>query len=293
MPKVVGVRFRQTGKSYHFSPGDFSLHRGDSVIVETVKGVEIGTVSDEIIDIPENMIQHELKPVLRPADKNDMAKAGANKKNETEAFVICKEKIAQRGLEMDLVDVEFAFDDSKIIFYFTADGRVDFRDLVKDLAGIFRNRIELRQIGVRDEAKMVGGMGICGRELCCSSFLNEFMPVSIKMAKEQNLSMNPAKISGACGRLMCCLKYEHEAYEDAISRMPKPGTAVDTPEGKGVIDGINLLKETVTVKLDKGDETDLHTYKLHELGLGGGPSSKAGCGSACGKNSKSGCCSKE
>jgi len=284
MPKVVGVRFRQTGKTYHFDPVNFALRKGDSVVVETVKGVEIGTITDDITDMPEDLIKHDLKPVIRIANKNDLQKAENNKKSEKEAFVICKEKILHRGLEMDLVDVEFAFDDSKIIFYFTADGRVDFRELVKDLAGVFRNRIELRQIGVRDEAKMVGGLGICGRELCCSSFLNDFMPVSIKMAKEQNLSMNPAKISGSCGRLMCCLKYEHEAYEDAISRMPKPGTIVSTEDGRGVIETINLLKETVMVRLDRADEPDLKIYKLHELNLGTESGKAKNCGKNCGKS---------
>ena len=252
MPKVIGVRFHGNGKAYHFSPGDHLLHRGDAVIVETSQGVELAIVSDEIVDIPSDKLAAPLKGILRVATPADLAQYEANNAKEAEAFRIGQEKIQSRGLDMHLVDVEYTFDGHKIIFYFTADGRVDFRELVKDLASLFRTRIELRQIGVRDEARMIGGLGICGRELCCSSFLNDFVPVSIKMAKEQNLSMNPAKISGCCGRLMCCLKYEQDAYEDAHSRMPRPGHVVMTPEGQGMVEAINLLKETVTVRLEIG-----------------------------------------
>jgi len=257
MPKVVGVRFHGTGKAYHFDPLAFTLHQSDAVIVETVQGIELGIVSDEIIDLPEEKLVAPLKPILRVATAEDLEHYEENRKKEAEAFKIALEKIKARNLDMHLVDVEYTFDNRKVIFYFTADGRVDFRELVKDLAAVFRIRIELRQIGVRDEARMIGGLGICGRELCCCSFLNDFIPVSIKMAKEQSLSMNPAKISGCCGRLMCCLKYEQEAYEDAISRMPRPGHVVMTPEGQGTVEGINLLKETVTVRLDRGGEADL------------------------------------
>ncbi len=265
MPKVVGIRFREGGKSYHFDPAGFVLHRQDMVIVETAKGVEIGTVTDESADLPECRLHGQLKPVIRLAGESDMEIYRANKSKEKSAFSVCAGKIRSRGLEMSLVDVEYAFDGSKIVFYFTADGRIDFRELVKDLASVFKMRIELRQIGVRDEARMIGGMGICGRELCCASFLTEFAPVSIKMAKEQNLSMNPTKISGACGRLLCCLKYEQEAYEDAHTRVPRPGTVVRTPEGSGVVEAANLLRETVTVRLDKGGEADQRIFSVSDI----------------------------
>lgn len=281
MPKVVGIRFRDAGKSYHFDPLDFNLHQGDAVIVETVKGVELGTVSDEVIDMPEKMISAPLKPVIRLADEADLAKARENKAKEKDAFVIAGEKILARELDMSLIDVEYSFDGTKIIFYFTADGRIDFRELVKDLATIFRMRIELRQIGVRDEARMVGGLGLCGRELCCCSFLNDFVPVSIKMAKEQGLSMNPAKISGACGRLMCCLKYEQEAYEDAHARIPKLGSVVGTKEGQGVVEGINLLRETVTVRLDRGGMEDLLVFNVSDITFTRPAASKENCGNNC------------
>ena len=280
MTKVVGIRFRDAGKSYHFDPLDFTLHQGDAVIVETVKGVELGTVSDEVIDMPEKMISAPLKPIIRLADEADLAKAKENKIKEKEAFVIANEKILSRELDMKLSEVEYSFDGTKIIFYFTADGRIDFRELVKDLATIFRMRIELRQIGVRDEARMVGGLGLCGRELCCCSFLNDFVPVSIKMAKEQGLSMNPAKISGACGRLMCCLKYEQEAYEDAHSRIPKLGAVVSTPEGQGVVEGINLLRETVTVRMDRGGVEDLLVFNVKEITFAK-PAPKEACANSC------------
>jgi cell fate regulator YaaT (PSP1 superfamily) len=274
MPKVVGIRFHGTGKAYHFSPGELMLHQGDGVIVETVQGIELGFVADEIIDLPADKLVAPLKGILRFATTEDLAQYKANKVKESEAFRVCQAKIAARDLSMNLVDVEYSFDGHKIIFYFTAEGRVDFRELVKDLAAVFRIRIELRQIGVRDEARMIGGLGICGRELCCGSFLNDFVPVSIKMAKEQNLSMNPTKISGCCGRLMCCLKYEQEAYEDAHSRMPRPGHVVMTPEGQGMVEAVNLLKESVTVRLDRGGEADLINLPNSDIQIIGGKPGK-------------------
>lgn len=259
MPKVVGIRFHGTGKAYHFDPGDHILRQGDMVIVETSQGVEIGQVVEEAIEIPDNKIKTPLKGILRMADENDLNIKAENERKEHEAFAICLAKIQKRNLPMNLVEAEYAFDGRKITFYFTADGRVDFRELVKDLAAVFRMRIELRQIGVRDEARMIGGLGVCGRELCCCSFLNDFVPVSIKMAKEQGFSMNPTKISGACGRLMCCFKYEQEAYEDAHRRLPRQGDIVMTEQGQGVVIGVHLLKETLTVRLDLGNESDLLT----------------------------------
>lgn len=269
MPKVVSIRFHGAGKAYHFDPVDFKLHQGDAVIVETVQGIELGIVADEITEIPQDKLTAPLKPVLRPADDNDLAHYEENRAKEAEAYRVASEKIELRELDMHLVDVEYTFDNRKIVFYFTADGRVDFRELVKDLAAIFRIRIELRQIGVRDEARKIGGVGICGRELCCCSFLNDFVPVSIKMAKEQSLSMNPVKISGICGRLMCCLKYEQDAYEDARARMPRQGWQVDTPEGSGIVDSINLLKETVTVRLDRGGENDVIVFANEDVEVTG------------------------
>jgi cell fate regulator YaaT (PSP1 superfamily) len=274
MPKVVGIRFHGTGKAYHFDPGEYQIHQGDSVIVETVQGIELGIVADEVIDLPPEKLVAPLKGILRLATDEDLAQFEANRVKEKEAFRVCQGKIESRGLDMHLVDVEYSFDSRKVIFYFTADGRIDFRELVKDLASVFRVRIELRQIGVRDEARMIGGLGICGRELCCCSFLNDFVPVSIKMAKEQNLSMNPAKISGCCGRLLCCLKYEQDAYEDAHARMPRPGHIVMTPEGQGMVEGINLLKETVTVRLDRGGEADLIVVPNDDVSVIGGKPGK-------------------
>lgn len=288
MPNVVGVRFHGAGKAYHFDPGSFALRQGDAVIVETVQGIELGIVADEILEIAEKQLVAPLKPVLRIADDEDLAHYEANCKKEAEAYKVATEKITARELDMHLVNVEYTFDNRKIIFYFTADGRVDFRELVKDLAAIFRIRIELRQIGVRDEARMIGGVGICGRELCCCSFLNDFVPVSIKMAKEQSLSMNPAKISGICGRLMCCLKYEQDAYEDAHSRMPRQGHQVSTPDGDGYVESINLLKETVTVRLDRGGENDVQIYSNDDVVIIGGKPGKrcppGGCPGRHGKN---------
>jgi len=265
MPKVVGVRFHGTGKAYHFDPGSYSLHCGDAVIVETTQGIELAIVAEEAIEIPDEKLFAPLKTIVRNADDHDLVRYEENCRKEKEAFRIGSEKIASRGLDMRLVDVEYSYDSRKVIFYFTADGRVDFRELVKDLASIFHTRIELRQIGVRDEARMIGGLGICGRELCCCSYLTDFVPVSIKMAKAQNLSMNPAKISGVCGRLMCCLKYEQAAYEDAHSRLPRQGAVVMTDEGQGCIESVNLLKETATVRLDRGGEADLITVPCDAL----------------------------
>jgi cell fate regulator YaaT (PSP1 superfamily) len=286
MPKVVGVRFHGAGKAYHFDPAGYDVQPGDAVIVETSQGIELGIVADRITDLPEEQLAAELKPLVRVANHEDIAHYEANCAKEREAFRVAADKIASRGLDMRLVSAEYTFDNRKIVFYFTADGRVDFRELVKDLAAIFRTRIELRQIGVRDEARMIGGLGICGRELCCCSFLTDFVPVSIKMAKEQSLSMNPAKISGACGRLMCCLKYEQDAYEDAHSRMPRPGHQVKTPEGLGTVEAINLLKETVTVRLDRGGEADLIVVPNDDVEIiGGKPNKKcAGCGGSKGKS---------
>lgn len=265
MVKVVGVRFKKAGKIYYFDPDDFDIQTNSNVIVETARGVEMGQVVISNREIPEEEIVAPLKKVIRIATEEDMKHAEENKKKEKEAFNICLQKIKDHGLEMKLVDVEYTFDNNKVLFYFTADGRVDFRELVKDLAAVFKTRIELRQIGVRDESKMMGGLGVCGRVLCCNSFLGEFQPVSIKMAKEQGLSLNPTKISGTCGRLMCCLKFEQEAYEAVLSKVPKVGAIVDTPEGQGVVMEINVLKETVKVKLDKGNETDLETYGLDQI----------------------------
>ncbi len=281
MPRVVSIRFHGNGKAYHFDPGEHILHIGDSVIVETVQGIEFGIIAEEIMDIAEEQVVAPLKQIVRIATEEDIARYEENRKKESEAFRICLDKIEARGLDMHLVDVEYTFDGRKIIFYFTADGRVDFRELVKDLASIFRIRIELRQIGVRDEARMIGGLGICGRELCCCSFLTDFIPVSIKMAKEQSLSMNPAKISGCCGRLMCCLKYEQEAYEDAHARLPRPGHIVMTPRGQGIVTSVNLLKETATIRLDDHDEPDLVTVAAAELEIIGGKPGKRCPGGNC------------
>lgn len=265
MPKVVGIRFHGSGKAYHFSPGEFSLHQGDAVIVETSRGQDLGIVADAILELPEEKIVKPLKTVLRIANEQDLTRFEENRKKEKDAYKIAKEKIQSHKLKMNLVDVEYGFDRRKIVFYFTADGRVDFRSLVKDLAGIFRTRIELRQIGVRDEARMIGGLGVCGRELCCCSFMNDFVPVSIKMAKVQNMSMNPSKISGVCGRLMCCLKYEHEAYEDARRRLPRKGDKVMTQEGEGRIENVDMLRERLTVRLDRGGEADLVVVQYEDV----------------------------
>lgn len=265
MSKVVGIRFHGNGKAYHFDPGSYTLRQGDLVIVETSQGVEIGQIVEEAIEIPDHQLKAPLKSILRVADDNDRKIKAENEQKEQEAFAICLEKIQKRKLPMSLVRAEYAFDGRKVTFYFTADGRVDFRELVKDLAAAFRMRIELRQIGVRDEARMIGGLGVCGRELCCCSFLSDFVPVSIKMAKEQGFSMNPSKISGTCGRLMCCFKYEQEAYEDAHRRLPRQGDIVMTAQGQGMVVGVHLLKETLTVRLDLGNETDLLTVAADDV----------------------------
>ncbi len=254
MTEIIGVRFKNTGKTYYFSPGEERLNLGEKVIVETARGVECGSVVIANRKVDDSQIVAPLKPIIRRATESDLAQLEENARKEKEAFQICLEKIAQHKLQMNLVDVEYTFDNNKVLFYFTADGRIDFRELVKDLAAIFRTRIELRQIGVRDEAKMLGGLGICGRPFCCSSFLGDFQPVSIKMAKEQGLSLNPTKISGACGRLMCCLKYEQDAYESLIRITPKVGSPVQTPDGRGVVVEANLLTGMLKVAMDDAEE---------------------------------------
>ena len=252
--EVISIKFRGRGKTYYFDPAGVTARTGDTLVVETSKGMELGECVKGNHMVGDGDCVQPLRPVVRRATPDDLRIAELNRKREKEALGICRELIEKHKLEMKLVDVECSFEGNKILFFFTADGRVDFRELVKDLAGVFRTRIELRQIGVRDEAKMLGGLGICGRPFCCASFLGEFQPVSIKMAKEQGLSLNPTKISGACGRLMCCLKYEQDAYEDAIKRMPKNDSFVLTPDGPGNVSDVNLLKETVNVRLD--DRTD-------------------------------------
>ncbi|MBP3273203.1 MAG: stage 0 sporulation family protein [Ruminococcus sp.] len=263
--KYIGVRFKKAGKIYYFAPGDISVVSGDKVIVETVRGVECGDVVLDVREMPEEQLSSPLKPIIRVATEKDMETIERNKKKEKEAFGICEEKIKKHGLKMDLVDVECTFDNNKLLFYFTAKNRVDFRELVKDLASVFRTRIELRQIGVRDEAKMLGGLGICGQPFCCSRFLGDFQPVSVKMAKEQSLSLNPTKLSGSCGRLMCCLKYESEAYEDLLKTTPKVGALVKTSEGKGTVIDVNLLTGVLKVKPDKSDT--ILTVKKDEVEL--------------------------
>lgn len=255
MAEVIGVRFKNMGKVYYFDPNSEKLSADDHVVVETARGVECGEVAMANRDVADDSIVQPLKKVIRKATKDDLRRVAENELKAKNAFTQCEKKIAERGLEMKLVDVEYTFDNSKILFYFTADGRVDFRELVKDLAGMFRTRIELRQIGVRDEAKMIGGLGICGRPFCCGSFLGGFQPVSIKMAKEQGLSLNPVKISGTCGRLMCCLKYEQEAYEDLLKTAPKNESFVDTPDGRGTVTEVNLLRQCVKVRMEEHPET--------------------------------------
>ena len=268
MVKIVGIRFRTAGKIYYFDPLDFELETAMHVIVETARGIEMGTVLIPPKEVEDDKVVSTLKPVIRIATDEDEKIISKNKDKEKEAFAICKEKIIKHGLEMKLVDAEYTFDNNKLLFYFTADGRIDFRDLVKDLASVFRTRIELRQIGVRDETKMMGGIGICGRALCCSSYLSDFVPVSIKMAKEQNLSLNPTKISGVCGRLMCCLKYEQDTYEYLNSRLPAVGEKVNTPEGiVGEVKSISVLRQLVKVIIDNGDEKELSEYTVDELKL--------------------------
>lgn len=253
MTEIIGVRFKSVGKMYYFSPDGRELKNGDKVIVETARGVECGEVVLGNKVVEDDQIVAPLKPVIRTATEEDLNQIEKNKLKEKEAFGICEKKIAQYKLNMSLVDVECTFDNSKLLFYFTSENRVDFRELVKDLASVFHTRIELRQIGVRDEAKMLGGLGVCGREFCCSSFLGEFQPVSIKMAKEQSLSLNPTKISGTCGRLMCCLKYEQDGYEELLRLTPKVGAVVETPSGKGVVTDANLISGKLHVRLAGSD----------------------------------------
>ena len=267
MVEVIGVRFRTAGKIYFFNPKEFQVKSGDHVIVETARGIEFGSVVSERRQVKEKCIGDELKPVLRIATKEDEERAAKNREKEKEAYKICLDKIKEHELDMKLVSTEYTFDNNKVLFYFTADGRVDFRELVKDLAAVFRTRIELRQIGVRDEAKMLGGMGICGRKLCCNTFLSEFAPVSIKMAKEQNLSLNPTKISGVCGRLMCCLTNEEETYEELNRQLPGVGDHVTTPEGlHGEVQAVHVLRQIVKVivTLDN-DEKEIREYPAGEL----------------------------
>lgn len=268
MAEVIGVRFKEVGKVYYFDPLKNKLRIGDKVIVETARGLECGEVAMANKVIGDNELNHPLKPLVRIATPDDIKRVEENHKKEKSAQKICEEKIAKHKLEMKLVNVEYTFDNNKIIFYFTADGRVDFRALVKDLASVFRTRIELRQIGVRDEAKMIGGLGICGRPFCCNRFMGEFQPVSIKMAKEQGLSLSPTKISGTCGRLMCCLKYEQEAYTDLIRHTPKVGAIVNTPEGKGLVVENNLIARTLKVKLDNAPaDVAPKTFKVRQCKL--------------------------
>ena len=267
MIRVVGVRFKKAGKIYYFDPADMDIKKDTYVVVETARGIEFGECVIGIKEISEDDIVAPLKSVLRIATEEDITKHFKNKDKEKDAFEICLKKIQEHGLTMKLIDVEYTFDNNKVIFYFTADGRVDFRELVKDLATIFKTRIELRQIGVRDEAKMLGGLGPCGRTLCCSTFLGDFASVSIKMAKEQNLSLNPTKISGICGRLMCCLNYEQSTYEDIRKRMPKVGSIVKTDEGTGEVFSNNIVKESVKVKIRKGEEEILEEFKIENIEL--------------------------
>ena len=266
MIKVVGVRFRRAGKIYYFDPKHFKMEKGSHVIVETARGVEYGTVVIPPRDVTDDQVVQPLKTVIRVATAEDDRIEEKNHQKEKEAYKICQEKIVKHGLEMKLVQAEYTFDNNKLLFYFTADGRIDFRELVKDLASVFRTRIELRQIGVRDETKIMGGYGICGRELCCHTFLSEFAPVSIKMAKEQNLSLNPTKISGVCGRLMCCLKNEEETYEYLNSRLPNVGDRVTTMDGlKGEVHSVSVLRQLVKVIVDLGDEKEIREYPVKQL----------------------------
>ena len=266
MTKVIGVRFRTAGKVYFFDPLQLEIKRGDHVIVETARGIEFGTVVAGVHEVEDDKVIQPLKPVMRIAGERDIEQEAANKEKEKEAFKICKEKILKHGLEMKLIDAEYTFDNNKVLFYFTADGRIDFRELVKDLASVFKTRIELRQIGVRDETKIRGGIGICGRPLCCHSYLSDFVPVSIKMAKEQNLSLNPTKISGVCGRLMCCLKNEEDTYEELNRKLPGVGDYVQTADGRhGEVQNVNVLRQLVKVLVEVGDEKELKEYGADTL----------------------------
>ena len=267
MAEIVGIKFKDVGKVYYFGPNGMTFQKGDKAIVETARGLECGEVATENSDVPDESIVAPLKPVIRHATKEDLATVEQNREKEKKAFQICEEKIARHGLDMKLVDVEYTFDSSKILFYFTADGRVDFRELVKDLAGVFRTRIELRQIGVRDGAKKLGGFGICGRPFCCNTFLGEFQPVSIKMANEQGMSLNPVKISGTCGRLMCCLKYEQDTYEHLLRHTPKVGAIVETVEGRGTVIENNLITGMLKVRLDRRSEAAPILVERHSVKL--------------------------
>ena len=266
MIKIGGVRFRNAGKIYYFDPKKLAIKKGDHVIVETARGIEYGSVVANVQEVTDDKVVQPLKAVIRIANAEDDAKAARNKEKEKDAMRICQEKIRKHKLEMKLIDAEYTFDNNKVLFYFTADGRIDFRELVKDLAAVFKTRIELRQIGVRDETKLIGGVGICGRPLCCHTFLSEFAPVSIRMAKEQNLSLNPAKISGVCGRLMCCLKNEEETYEYLNSRLPGVGDKVTADDGfKGEVQSVNVLRQLVKVLVDVDDEKELREYEVERL----------------------------
>lgn len=266
MIKVIGVRFRTAGKIYFFDPLEFEIKRGDHVIVETARGVEYGTVVCDPKEVEEDQVIQPLKPVLRVATAKDDEQEKNNKEKEREAFKVCLEKIRKHELDMKLIDAEYTFDNNKVLFYFTADGRIDFRELVKDLAAVFKTRIELRQIGVRDETKILGGIGSCGRQLCCHAHLSEFVPVSIKMAKEQNLSLNPTKISGVCGRLMCCLKHEEETYEELNRNLPNVGDFVNCSDGvKGEVHSVNVLRQLVKVIVEINDEKEIREYRADQL----------------------------
>ena len=267
MTKVIGVRFRTAGKIYFFSPGEFEIKQGDHVIVETARGIEYGRVVSAPKEVDDDSVIQPLKSVIRIATEQDEKTVEKNRQKEKEAFKICQEKIRKHGLDMKLIEAEYTFDNNKVLFYFTADGRIDFRELVKDLAAVFRTRIELRQIGVRDEAKMLGGMGICGRKLCCNTFLSEFAPVSIKMAKEQNLSLNPTKISGVCGRLMCCLKNEQETYEYLNSKLPNVGEKLKTKDGVvGEVQRVDVLRQKVKLIVeDENGDKEIQEYKIDDL----------------------------
>ncbi|MCC8102505.1 MAG: stage 0 sporulation family protein [Clostridiales bacterium] len=266
MVNIIGVRFRNAGKVYYFDPKSYEIHSGDHVIVETARGIEYGTAIGGVREVEDDKVVPPLKEVIRMATEEDDAHALRNREKEREAMRICREKIQKHGLEMKLIDAEYTFDNNKILFYFTADGRIDFRELVKDLAAIFRTRIELRQVGVRDETKLLGGIGICGRVLCCHSYLSDFAPVSIRMAKEQNLSLNPTKISGVCGRLMCCLKNEEETYEYLNSRLPGQGDTVTTADGRtGVVQNVNVLRQRVKVLFEEGEDKELEEFDVADL----------------------------
>ncbi|NLX82591.1 MAG: stage 0 sporulation family protein [Clostridiales bacterium] len=275
MPNVIGVRLRDSGRHHYVNPGSCGAKEGDAVIVSTSNGLEFAMVCEDTIDLPEDVLQKPLPHVLRLATASDYERIKSNADKEVQAFEVCKERIAAHKLDMKLVSVEYTFDNSKLIASFTSGGRVDFRALVKDLASIFKTRIELKQIGVRDEARKIGGVGSCGRHLCCSTFLYDFQPVSIRMAKEQSLSLNPTKISGVCGRLMCCLKYEQEQYEKSRKRLPRIGKDVITPQGRGTVTQVNALLETVTVRITNGEVTDLHSFTADQVQRIGQPTQRS------------------